>query len=728
MAIADAMISFEENIETIVIQAVVRKGKVLAERVPTPNVSEGSVLIKVVNSCISAGTEMSNVSETGKSIIKRALEQPAEVMNALNFAKENGIMKMIQRVKGTLEGGKPTGYSISGVVIGVGKGVTQFEVGDHVTAAGAGIANHAEFVDVPVNLVMPMPKGMDFKLASTVTLGGIAMQGVRRADLKLGEICVVQGAGILGLLAQQMLQAAGIRTIVIDLDNHRLQIAKDLGAELVLNPKDEDIVKRVEAISDGFGADAVLFTAATHSSDPLSTAFNMCKRKGRVVLVGVSGMEIKRGDIYKKELDFLISTSYGPGRYDDNYEKKGLDYPYAYVRWTENRNMTEYLRLVHTGAINLEPLMNAVYPISEVEAAFDVLKNGEHPKPIISILDYGEDVVSANFKPTDHKVIIAETPTNKSAVNVAMVGVGSFATGMHLPNLSKESSKFKIKAIVNRTGQKGKAVAQQYNADYTTTKLEDVLQDGDIDLVMITTRHDNHGELVLQSLRAGKNVFVEKPLCTTREELKEIEDFYNTTENPPLLMVGFNRRFSPHAQEIKKHTDNRTNPLFIQYRMNAGFIPLDHWTHEHGGRIVGEACHIIDLMTFFTGSKITSISTESLSPNTGKISANDNRSIVLKYADGSVCTVQYFAVGSKKLAKEKMEIHFDEKSIEMEDYKSLKGYGVKLKEMTSAMSKKGQLEELDYIYNCLRKNGEWPIALWDMLQTTAATFEIEEID
>ncbi len=728
MANGDSMFSFEENIDTIVIQAVVRKGKVIAERVPTPNVSEGSVLIKVVNSCISAGTEMSNVSETGKSLIKRALEQPAEVMNALNFAKENGIMKMIQRVKGTLEGGKPTGYSISGVVIGVGTGVTQYEVGDHVTAAGAGIANHAEYVDVPVNLVMPMPKGMDFKLASTVTLGGIAMQGVRRADLKLGEICVVQGAGILGLLAQQMLQAAGVRTIVIDLDNHRLQIANDLGAELVLNPKDEDIVKRVEAVSDGYGADAVLFTAATHSSDPLSTAFNMCKRKGRVVLVGVSGMEIKRGDIYKKELDFLISTSYGPGRYDDNYEKKGLDYPYSYVRWTENRNMTEYLRLVHTGAIHLEPLVNAVYPIEEVEAAFDVLKNGEHPKPIISILDYGQDVVSANFKPAEHKVIITETAANKNLVNVAMVGVGSFATGMHLPNLSKETSKFKVKAIVNRTGQKGKAVAQQYNADYTTTNVEDVLTDADIDLVMITTRHENHGELVLQCLKAGKNVFVEKPLCTTREELQEIEEFFQNATNPPLLMVGFNRRFSPHAQEIKKHTDNRTNPLFIQYRMNAGFIPLDHWTHEHGGRIVGEACHIIDLMTFFTGSKITSISSEQISPNTGKISANDNRSIVLKYADGSVCNVQYFAVGNKKLAKEKMEIHFDEKSIVMEDYKSVKGFGVKLKEMTSTISKKGQLEELDYIYNCLRKNGEWPIALWDMIQTTAATFEIEEID
>ena len=334
------------------LQAVVKKGKVLSESVPAPNVSSGGLLIKVVNSCISAGTEMSNVSETGKPLIKRALEQPAEVRNALNFAKENGIMKTIARIRGTLEGGKPTGYSISGIVIAVGAGVKEYSVGDHVAAAGAGIANHAEFVDVPENLVMPMPKGLDFKLASTVTLGGIAMHGVRRANLNLGEICVVQGAGILGLIAQQMLQASGIRTIVIDLDEHRLEIAKSLGAEATLNPKNQDVVKVVEAISNGYGADAVLFTAATSSSEPLSTAFKMTKAKRE----GCFGWGIWHGTeawrhVSKRKLTFLISTSYGPGRYDDNYEKKGLDYPYGYVRWTENRNMAEYLRLLQNGVI-----------------------------------------------------------------------------------------------------------------------------------------------------------------------------------------------------------------------------------------------------------------------------------------------------------------------------------------------------------------------------------------
>lgn len=708
------------------LQAVVKKGKVIAERVPTPVVSKGSLLIKVVSSCISAGTEMSNVSETGKPLIKRALEQPAEVMTALNFARENGIKKMIARIKGTLEGGKPTGYSISGIVVGIGEGVTGYDLGMPVAAAGAGLANHAEFVDVPLNLVMKMPEGLDFERASTVTLGGIAMQGVRRANLTLGEVCVVQGAGILGLLAQQLLQAAGIRTIVLDLDEHRLQIARDLGAEHAINPTSEDIVKKVEAITDGHGADAVLFTAATSSSDPLSTAFKMCKKKGKVVLVGVSGMEIKRGDIYKKELDFLISTSYGPGRYDSNYEDKGLDYPFSYVRWTENRNMSEYLRLVMQGNINLEPLINATYKIEDAEEAFENLKTGANPKPIITLLDYGSELNLEEFQVSEKRIDRVTNPVNKKKVQVAIIGTGNFATGVHLPNLKALSDKFEIRAIVNRKGQKAKAVAEQYGAAYSASDIEEVLNDADIDLLIITTRHDNHGELVIRGLKAGKNVFVEKPLCTTQEELAEIEAICKK-EGAPLLMTGFNRRFSQYAREVKKHSDKRVNPLFVQYRMNAGYIPMDHWTHENGGRIVGEACHIIDLMTYLTGSKVTSVSTEHLTPRTDKLSLHDNRSIVLKYEDGSVCTVQYFAVGSKKFAKEYMEVHFDEKTIIMNDYKSLEGFGIKVNGLNSNMAKKGQLEEMEVLFDALKNGGEWPIALWDMVQTTAITLAIENI-
>ncbi|MCB9173369.1 MAG: bi-domain-containing oxidoreductase [Flavobacteriales bacterium] len=701
-------------------QGIVKKGKVLAENIPTPVVSDGSVLIKVAYSCISAGTEMTSVNTSKQSIVQRALNSPEEVKTAIEFAKTNGITKTIQRVKGVLDGGKQTGYSASGEIVAIGKGVTNFQVGDKVAAAGAGIANHAEFIDVPINLVMPVPKGMDLKYASTVTLGGIALQGVRRIDLRLGETCVVVGAGILGLLGLQMLKKSGVQVIVSDFDQKRLDLAKELGADLVINPSQEDLLKTVSSFTGGYGTDGVLFTAATSSSKPLSESFKMCRKKGKVVLVGVVGMEIERGDIYAKELDFLISTSYGPGRYDSNYEEKGLDYPYAYVRWTENRNMTEYLRLVHQNYINVGGLIDSIYPIEQITDAFNSLqKEGE--KPIIVLLDYTQ---SSNKELTS-KVIISNKTISKETINVGLIGAGSFATGMHLPNMKKLKGKYNLKGVMSRTGFKAKTVADQFEAEYATANFDDIINDSNIDLVLIATRHDSHAELVLKSLKAGKHTFVEKPLAVNQNELDLIKEFYNTPGEKPVLMTGFNRRFSQFATEIKKHTDKRINPLFIQYRMNAGYIPLDQWVHEHGGRIVGEACHLIDLMTYFTGSKMTSISVEKISPNNDKISASDNVSIVLKYEDGSVCNIQYFAVGSKQVSKEYMEVHFDGNTIVMDDYKTLKGYGVKVKEISIGRSDKGQKEELEALYETLKgTKKDWPISLWDMTQTTEATFLI----
>lgn len=709
------------------IQAIIKKGKVLGEETPSPNVSVGSLLIKVVNSCISAGTEMSGVTNSGKSLIKRAMEQPAQVAKVINMAKSVGLQKTIAKVKGTLDAGNATGYSISGVVIAIGDGVEGFEVGDRVTAAGAGIANHAEYVDVPQNLVMKMPQNLDFKEASTVTLGGIAMQGVRRADLKFGEFCVVTGAGILGLLAIQMLKLSGVRVAAIDLDESRLGVAKELGAEIIINPTKEDPIKTVESWSGGYGADCVLFTAATNSSVPLSQSFQMCKKKGKVVLVGVVGMEINRADIYQKELDFMISTSYGPGRYDKSYEEKGIDYPYAYVRWTENRNMTEYLRLVSTGDIKLDKLINGVYPIEEVTQAYESLQADN--KPLMVLLDYGQVELGKihEYLNQDKKVILhTNANKNKSIINVALVGSGGFATGMHMPNIEKLSNKYKLHAVMSRTGHSAKSVAKQYGATYATTNLEDVLNDKDIDLVMIATRHDSHASLVLQALKAGKHVFVEKPLATNQQELDLIKEFYGSNVgNKPVLFTGFNRRFSKYTSEIKKHTSKRNNPLLIQYRMNAGFIPLDHWVHENGGRIVGEGCHIIDLMTSLVGEKVVSISSENLSPKNNKYLSSDNKSIVLKYEDGSIANIQYFATGSKDISKEYMEVHFDNKTIVMDDYKSLKGYGVKVAEITTNISEKGQFEELEALYETLSgKTTKWPIELWDMIQTTEITFNV----
>lgn len=698
-------------------QALIKKGKVYPAEIPKPLVSPGAVLIKVVNSCISSGTELTSVANTEKSIIKRALEQPEQVKQVLNFYKEQGLQKTLARIKGQLESERATGYSIAGVVVEVGAGVTSFQAGDRVAAAGAGLANHAEYVDVPKNLVMHMPYGLDFKSASTVTLGGIALQGVRRCELSVGEYAVVVGAGILGLLALQIFKISGIKTAVTDLDPKRLELAKLLGADLIINPLTSDPLKEIQNFSGHHGVDAVLFSAATSSSDPLSQAFNMCRKKGRVVLMGVSGMELKREDLYAKELDFLISTSYGPGRYDRNYEEKGLDYPYAYIRWTENRNMTTYLEWVAEGKIKVDPLIHKVYSILEVEEAFQSLKSAE--KPILVILDYGEGTEKAS-QPVQFFASQSPRPSD-SPFKVALVGAGSFATGMHLPNLMQLKDKFSLHTVMTRNGVQAKNVGTQWGFKHMTTSYDEVIQDPEIDVVLICTRHDSHAPLALQALQAGKHVFLEKPLATNPDHLNQLNSFISNQKGNPVLMVGFNRRFSKYAREIKKHTDQRINPLFIHYRMNAGYIPLDTWYHEHGGRMVGEACHIIDLFRFIIGHPVTSVQVESLSPTNDKYSSTDNKMVILKYADGSVASLHYFANGSKDLVKEYMEIHFDGKDIILEDYKQLKGYGIKIPALTGNAPDKGQYEEWDYYFQGIKNPSHWPISWEELNETTEIT-------
>lgn len=716
------------------IQAILRKGKVIGEDVPLPSVSEGSVLVKVMYSCISPGTEVSMVQASEKSLIKKAFEQPGKLKSAFKMIESEGILETFEKIKKKWDMGSVLGYSLSGFVLAVGKGIKDLKVGDRVACAGSGIANHAEYVDVPRNLIVKIPDALEFQEASTVALGSIAMQGVRRADITLGEYVVVFGLGVIGQIVLQISKNAGARVIGVDLDERRLKVGKENGADLVLNPDDSDIVKEVIHFTDGYGADKSVFTAATKSSIPLHQAFQMTRRKGKVVLVGISGMEIKREDLYQKELDFLISTSYGPGRYDDEYEERGLDYPYAYVRWTENRNMQEYLKELAEGKINLKNLIEKVYTIENVAEAYEVLRKPD--RPLAVLLEYHQNLPE-NLKTLYQKEskvrISSEIFKKEGIINIGIIGAGNFATAIHLPNLIRLKSKYNIYAIMNKTPYKAKTIAERCNAQYATCNMDDILGDKDVDLVMITTRHNLHGEYVLKALNAGKDVFVEKPLCINDEDLKSIKDFYNSkfkTQNSklPLLMVGFNRRFSKYAQEAKRHVAKRINPLLMHYRVNAGFIPLDHWVHgeEGGGRIIGEACHFIDLFTFFTESKVKEIYTSTLTPKTQSLSSGDNRVIVLNYEDGSVATLEYFATGSKEFPKEYMEIHFDEKTIVIDDFKSLKGYSLKVNEMKSKIPEKGHWEELEILYDCItEKMGKWPIELWDMVQTTEVTFEID---
>jgi predicted dehydrogenase/threonine dehydrogenase-like Zn-dependent dehydrogenase len=707
------------------LQALIHKGSVKAEQVPAPLVEKGRILIRVVNSCISAGTEMASVTSTGKSPVRIMREQPEKIRKIFDLIRSEGLRKIADQYKFIKESGQPTGYSVSGIVIGFGEGVTGFKVGDHVAAAGGGFAYHAEFVEVPVNLVVAIPDGLPFSEASTVAIGAIALHGVRRVGLEIGEFCIVMGVGILGLIAVQILKKSGIRVIAIDIDEKRLGLALVLGSDFIVNSGMEDPVKAVENITEGRGSDAVLFAASTSESKPLSQAFQMCRRKGKVILMGVSGMELNRKDIYPGELDLNISTSYGPGRYDKNYEENGVDYPYAYVRWTEGRNFTEYLRLLATKQVAIEPLIHKQFTVEEAGIAFDSLKDKEN-KPLIVLLDYGVPADFASVPVTRKLILNSKPPLKKDRINVGILGVGNFAQSVHLPNLKKLESKFNIYALASHSGVKAKNAGSFYKARYVTTEYDEIIRDDNVDLVMICTRHGNHASLALKALMAGKNVFVEKPLATNPDDLRLLEEYIESNPGKlPLLMVGYNRRYSPYAREIKKHTDHRIGPLFIHYRMNAGFQPHDHWTHKDGGRIIGEACHIVDLVNSLTNCRIINCHAESIDGDKSKFTSADNKSILLKYEDGSVATIEYLSLGNKSMAKEYMEIHFDEKTIVMNDFKNLEFYGLKTGTLKSKTSLKGHQEELEELYDYIVGNKEgWPVKYQSLIETSRMTIDL----
>jgi predicted dehydrogenase/threonine dehydrogenase-like Zn-dependent dehydrogenase len=708
-------------------QVLVQGGGVVVQDVPAPGVSARNIRVRVEHSCVSAGTEMAGVQMSGLPIYKRALKQPENVKRVLDMVRDQGLARTLNRVQGKLSSGTPTGYSAAGIVLDVGAEVEGFRAGDRVACAGAGIANHAEIIDVPVNLAVSIPEGLGTDWASTVTLGSIAMQGVRRAGAALGENVAVIGLGILGQLTVQMLKANGARVLGSDVDPSRIATALAAGMDVGINPAQENFVERVQFLTDGFGADIVLVTAATASNEVIKQAFNAARRKGRVVLVGDVGLNINRADIYAKELDFLVSTSYGPGRYDATYEEGGQDYPYAYVRWTENRNMESYLRLLQSGALSLEGLKTKRFPIDQATAAYEALKGED--KPMLVLLEYPERPAAL-----ERKVMLRHEPAApKSAgdkVRVGVVGAGSFAQGVHLPNLVKLRERFEVRAVMNRTGSNGRAVATQYEAAYATTEFEEILRDADIDLVLISTRHDLHGPMTLQALQAGKHVFVEKPLTLTQEELDAIAAFYDgipAGQKAPVVLTGFNRRFSPALEAAREILQSRSTPMIVNYRMNAGYIPPDHWVHgpEGGGRNLGEACHIYDLFNALTNARVRSVEATAIRPTGKQWFKNDNFVATIGYEDGSVCTLTYTALGAKSHPKEQMEVFCDGKVVVMDDYKSLTVEGSQHKGWNSQSIQKGHFEELQSLSGCLHEGKEWPIPLWQQIQATEIALRVE---
>lgn len=706
-------------------QVLVSGGSVRLEEVPAPLVEPGTVLIQMDHSCISIGTEMSGVKSTGLPLWKRALQQPQHVKKVVDMVLADGLNATRRLLQERLSVELPTGYSGAGVVVEVGDGVDEFQPGDRVACAGAQCAYHAEFVRVPKNLVVPIPDNVNFAAASSVALGAIAMQGIRRAQPTLGETFVVIGLGILGQLTVQLLRANGCRVIGVDLDRARIAFAERHGMNWGVHPDDSEDVKQVARLTGGTGADGVIITAASPSDTIVSTAFNMCRKKARVVLVGDVGLDLQRADFYTKELDFLISSSYGPGRYDAMYEEGGLDYPLAYVRWTEGRNMAEYLRLIADGTLTVESMVAAVYPIDQVDEAYSSLQSGAE-KPLMVLLTYPVQAQIAGRTTLLNSPAATTKTTGK--IRVAVIGAGGFAKGMHLPNLLELKNEFKLRAVASRTGHNAASTGKRFFADYCTTDHQEILKDAEVDAVIIATRHDTHASLALDALRAGKHVLLEKPMALTESELRAIERFYEDAKGPvPLLMTGFNRRFSPYAQHIATLVEKRSNPMLINYRMNAGYIPLDHWVHglEGGGRNRGEACHIYDLFTFLTGAEVRDVQARAIAPTTGYYASGDNFVATMSFADGSLATLTYTALGSTEYPKERLDVFVDGMVISVDDYRSLTVAGGKGKPLTTRAADKGQKEQLLAFVRAINGQGEWPIPLWQQLQATRISFEIE---
>jgi len=643
--------------------------------------------------------------EFGKaSLIQKARQQPDKIKMVLEKIKTDGLIPTLETVFNKLEQPLPLGYCNVGKVIKVGEGITDFKVGDRVASNG----QHAEFVSIPQNLVAHIPDNISDNEAVFTVIGSIGLQGVRLVNPTIGETVVVVGLGLIGLLTAEILVANGCKVIGYDIDDVKVKIAKAKGI-IAFNPqKGIDPVQFVNNETNNTGTDAVLITASSKSNDIISQAAKMCRKKGRIVLIGVIGLNISRSDFYEKELSFQVSCSYGPGRYDDDYEFKGIDYPLPFVRWTEKRNFETVLQLISSQKLRVKDLISEVIHLEDYDKVY---RNIGNSKSIATIIKYNESNTPV------HTVLINKKKNVITKGGIGIIGAGNFTKMTMLPSLKKTNAN--IKYIVSSGGINGTALAKKYNIEQSTTDYDLVLDDRDIDLVMITTRHNLHANMVIKALNKGKHVFVEKPLAINYKELKKIEESYNNSKGT--LMVGFNRRFSPHIQKIKSLVG--IAPMNIVATMNAGKILPEFWVHDMkigGGRIIGEACHYLDLMVFLSGSKIKSVCMNSLGNNPSE--NTDNASILVKMENGSTGVVNYFANGSKSYAKERLEIFSQEKVLIMDNFRKTSGYG--LKNFTTLKTKidKGHKTQFYEIAESLEQGSLDLIPFEEIVNVTKASF------
>ena len=704
-----------------ILQDMANGGTTVTEA-PVPQCSKGHLLISTTTSLISAGTERMLVGFGKASLIDKARQQPEKVKMVLEKVQTDGLLTTYDAVKSKLAQPLALGYCNVGIVHEVGAGVEDFKVGDRVVSNGP----HADMVKVPKNLCAKIPDNVSDESASFAVVASIGLQGIRLAQPTLGESFVVTGAGLIGLLTIQMLRANGCRVLAIDFDQSKLDLAKQFGADICNPGKGEDPVAVGLAFSRGVGVDGVIITASTKVSDPVTQAARMSRKRGRIILVGVTGLELNRADFYEKELSFQVSCSYGPGRYDTEYEDKGNDYPFGFVRWTEQRNFVAVLDMMAAGSLNVEPLITQRFEFEDATKAYDALT--EDKSGLGLLLKYNSPVETRLEK----RVVLRPISIEPKNAVVGFIGAGNYASRILIPAFKKASSQ--LHTIVTSGGINGVIYGEKTGFAEASTDFEGLLDNKDINTVAIATRHNSHAYFVERVLSAGKNVFVEKPLALTVEEIEKIETVYNQNiQNNQYVrvMVGFNRRFSPQVQKMKTLLDTVKEPKSFIMTMNAGAIPADHWTQDNavgGGRIIGEACHFIDLMRFLAGSKIVSIQARRMGETDAVQVLEDKASITLGFEDGSFGTIFYLANGASSFPKERVEVFTAGRVLQLDNFRKLKAFGWPgFNKMNLWRQDKGQDACAAVFVDSIRDGKEAPIPADEIFEVARVTIQVAEI-
>jgi len=696
-----------------------KNGKTEVAEVPCPAVKRGHLLVRSSRTLVSVGTERMLVDFGKAGWIEKARQQPDKVRMVLDKIKTDGLMPTIESVLNKLDQPLPLGYCNVGRVLEAGSGLVGYAPGDRIVSNG----KHAEAVCVPVNLTARVPDNVSDDEAAFTVLGAIALQGIRLVQPTLGETVVVTGLGLIGLVTVQLLRSHGCRVLGLDFDPEKLALARKFGAETVNLAAGEDPVKAAQAYSRGRGVDGVIITAATKSNEPMHQAALMCRKRGRIVLVGVTGLELSRADFFEKEITFQVSCSYGPGRYDPNYEEKGNDYPVGFVRWTEQRNFEAILDMMSDGRLDVKPLISHRFAIEDAEKAYDLV-GGSGPSLGI-LLEYHAE--SAKSDATVRQSTVAIPASTKGAApsvpgaSIGLVGSGNYATAVLIPAFKAAGAR--LRTVASSAGVSGLHAGRKYGFEQTTTDTDSIFADASVNALVVATRHDNHASMVVKALRAGKNIFVEKPIALTEAELAEIETAHADAAakgKAPLVMVGFNRRFAPHVVKMKSLLAGARGPKAFVMTVNAGAIPAEHWTQDRevgGGRIVGEGCHFIDLLRFLAGERITAVRT-----NTMESPSADSVSIELRFADGSIGTVHYFANGSKSFPKERIEVFAQGRVLQLDNYRRLTGFGWPgFKKMNLWSQDKGQKSCAAAFVQAVASAGAAPIPFEELIEVGRAT-------